>query len=55
MNIVEWRDRVVHDLNEGIRRAKPTGDTREPTAIGSFSVELLQSLIDSAPTLEGLR
>ena len=55
MNIVEWRDRVCETFYEAIRRAAPTGSANEPKAIAEFSVELLQELLDGAPTLEGMR
>jgi hypothetical protein len=55
MNIVEWRDKVCEAMKEGIKRAETTGSDKEPTAIASFSVEFLQSFIDQAPSLDGLR
>lgn len=44
-----WRDRVLFNLKNAIERAEPTGSSEEPTAIASFSIELLQNLVDEAP------
>jgi hypothetical protein len=44
-----WRDKVLRILADAVERAEPTGSNIEPRAITSFSVELIQYMIDEAP------